>query len=73
MGAYEKAKKAWQETEKKEREDRKGQPHLKPVIANEIEDEDCENTVDEDSSDDDIRYCAMRVKPIHKSRPTSRL
>ena len=71
MGAYEKAKKAWQETEKKEREDRKGLPHLKSTIANENEDEDCENTEDEDSSDDDTRFCAMRIKPGHEFKPKS--
>ena len=44
MGAYEKAKKAWQETKNKEREDRKVQPHLTSMIAHENRDEDCENT-----------------------------
>ena len=41
------------------------------MISNENEDEDCENTEDEDSSDEDTRFCAMRVKPIHESKPTS--
>ena len=54
---------------KKEREDRKGQPHLKSMIANKNEEEECENTEDEDNSDDDIMFCAMRVEPIHESRP----
>ena len=42
MGAYEIAKKAWQETKNKECEDCKGQPHLNSKIENENEDEDCE-------------------------------
>ena len=78
-----KAKQAWQGTKKKEREHRKGQPSktmivrtpktrtLKSMIANENEDEDCENTEDRNSSDDDTRCCAMRVKPIQESNPTS--
>ena len=70
MGAYEKARKAWQDSTKKEREDRKGNPHLKSMIANK-NDEERVNTEDEDSSDDDALFCAMRVKPIHKSKPTS--
>ena len=71
MGAYEKAKKAWQETKKKEHKHCKGQPHLKSMISNEKEDEDCENAADADSSDDDTRCCAMMAKPIHGSQPTS--
>ena len=72
IGAHEKAKKAWKETKKKkEREDRKCQPHPKSMTANDNEDEDCENTEDEDSSDDDTRFYAMRIKPIHESKPTS--
>ena len=39
------------------------------MIANE-NDEECVNTEDEDSSDDDTLFCAMGVKPIHGSKPT---
>ena len=39
MGAYEKARKAWQDANKKEREDRKDKPHLKSMIANETNQE----------------------------------
>ena len=70
MGAYEKARKAWQDARKKEREDRKDKPHLKSMIKDE-NGEDGTNTEHEDSSDDDALFCAMRVKPVHESRPTS--
>ena len=41
------------------------------MITSENEDEDCENTEDEDRSDDDTWFCAIRIKPIHESKPTS--
>ena len=69
MGAYEKARKAWQDAKIQEREDRKDKPHLKFMIANE-NDEECVNTEDEDNSDDDALFCAMRAKPIHEPKPT---
>ena len=70
MGAYEKARKAWQGAKKKEREDRRDKSHLKPMLKEESDD-DGANTEDEGSSEDDTLFCTMRVKPIHESKPTS--
>ena len=37
------------------------------------EDEGCENTENEDSSEDETGFRAMRVKPINTSKPTPTL